>query len=82
MLVGYLTVKETAEKWGINPRTVQTMCNDGRISNAKKFGKAWAILEDAIKPTDKRIISGEYKDWRNKYKKNGHIVVYSYIEEN
>ena len=69
MLVGYLTVKETAEKWGINPRTVQTKCNDGRISNAKKFGKAWAIPEDAIKPTDKRIISGEYKDWRNKYKK-------------
>ena len=35
MLVGYLTVKETAEKWGINPRTVQTMCNDSRIANEK-----------------------------------------------
>lgn len=69
MLVGYLTVKETAKKWGINPRTVQTMCNDGRISDAKKFGKAWAIPEDAKKPIDKRIISGKYMDWRVKYKK-------------
>lgn len=37
MLVGYLTVKETAEKWGINPRTVQTMCNDGRIPENKEI---------------------------------------------
>lgn len=51
---------------GINPRTVQTMCNDGRIPDAKKFGKSWAIPE---KPTNKRIVSGKYKDWRFKYKK-------------
>lgn len=69
MLVGYLTVKETAERWGINPRTVQTMCNDGRIPDAKKFGKSWAIPESMEKPTDKRIVSGKYKDWRVKYKK-------------
>ena len=69
MLVGYLTVKETAEKWGINPRTVQTMCNDGRIPEAKKFGKAWAIPDDAKKPIDKRIVSGKYMEWRVKYKK-------------
>lgn len=69
MLVGYLTVKETAKKWRINPRTVQTMCNDGRIPDAKKFGKAWAIPEDAKKPIDKRIISGKYMGWRVKYKK-------------
>ncbi len=69
MLVGYLTVKETAERWGINPRTVQTMCNDGRIPDAKKFGKLWAIPESMEKPTDKRIVSGKYKDWRVKYKK-------------
>ena len=69
MLVGYLTVKETAEKWGINPRTVQTMCNDGRIANAKKFGKAWAIPENTEKPVDKRGVSGNYKNWRTKYNK-------------
>lgn len=68
MLVGFLTVKETAEKWGINPRTVQAMCSDGRIQNAKKFGKAWAIPENEEKPLDKRIVSGQYKDWRKKIK--------------
>lgn len=66
MLVGYLTVKETAEKWGIHPRTVQTMCNDGRIPDVKKFGKAWAIPDDAEKPVDKRVISGKYRNWRKK----------------
>lgn len=45
------------------------MCNDGRIPDAKKFGKAWAIPEDAKKPIDKRIISGKYMGWRVKYKK-------------
>ncbi len=66
MLEGYLTVKETAEKWGLNPRTVQTMCGDGRIEGAKKFGKAWAIPATAEKPIDKRVISGRYKNWRKK----------------
>lgn len=44
------------------------MCNDGRIPEAKKFGKAWAIPADAIKPIDKRIVSGQYKNWRKKEK--------------
>ena len=68
MLEGYLTVRETAERWGINTRTVQTMCNDGRIAGAQKFGKAWAIPADAVKPVDGRIVSGKYRNWRNKDK--------------
>ena len=66
MLEGYLTVKETAEKWGLNPRTVQTMCGDGRIVGAKKFGNVWAIPIEAKKPADKRVTSGRYKNWRKK----------------
>ena len=69
MLAGYITVKEAAEKWGINHRTVQTMCSDGRIAGAVKFGRAWAIPKDIDKPADKRVCSGNYKDWRIKYKK-------------
>ena len=42
------------------------MCNDGRIPEAKKFGKAWAIPESMEKPADKRIVSGKYRHWRNK----------------
>lgn len=66
MIAGYITVKEAAQKWGINTRTVQTMCNDGRIKSAVKFGKAWAISENEDKPIDKRITSGQYKNWRKK----------------
>lgn len=69
MIEKYLTVQETAEKWNLNQRTVQTMCNDGRIPSAKKFGKAWAIPDDAEKPTDKRVVSGKYVNWRKKEEK-------------
>lgn len=70
MLEKYLTVKETAEKWNINPRTVQTMCNDGRIPDAKKFGKAWAIPNNSPRPKDGRETTGKYKNWRHKPDKN------------
>jgi hypothetical protein len=66
MIAGYMTVLETAEKWELNRRTVQIMCSDGRIEGAVKFGNAWAIPIDAEKPKDKRIIHGQYKDWRNR----------------
>ncbi|MBE5872111.1 MAG: helix-turn-helix domain-containing protein [Lachnospiraceae bacterium] len=66
MIEGYITVTELAKKWGITVRTVQTMCSEGRIPGVTKFGNAWAIPSDAIKPTDGRITTGEYKDWRKK----------------
>lgn len=59
-----MTVKETAPKWNLNIRTVQMMCADGRIENAVRFGNAWAISSDAKPPTDKRVKSGKYKNWR------------------
>ena len=34
MIEGYKTVNELAEEWGVNPRTIQTMCSDGRIPGA------------------------------------------------
>lgn len=70
MIEGYTTVKDTAERWGITPRSVQILCAEGKIDGVTKFGKAWAIPIDADKPTDNRITSGEYKNWRNKNKKN------------
>lgn len=66
MIEGYITVKEAANKWGLSVRTVQTMCGDGRISGVVKFGKSWAIPSMSERPSDKRIISGKYKGWRNK----------------
>lgn len=66
MIEGYKTVNQLAEEWGVNPRTIQTMCSDGRIRGAVKFGRDWAVPADAERPTDKRVVSGEYKNWRKK----------------
>lgn len=68
MIGGFITVKEAAEKWNLNERTVQKMCGDGRIQNAVKFGRSWAIPKDTPRPMDKRITLGKYKDWRKKIK--------------
>jgi hypothetical protein len=66
---GYLTIKEVAQNWDVTPRTVQILCSDGRIPGAVKNGRSWAIPNDIIKPDDKRITTGEYKDWRCKTRK-------------
>lgn len=66
MIKGYLTVKEVAEKWGVTPKRVQVLCVAGRIEGASKFGREWAIPESAEKPTDHRVTTGEYRNWRKK----------------
>lgn len=66
MIEGYVTVNEIAEKWGLNPRTVQIMCAEGKIQGVTKFGRSWAIPKNAIKPTDNRVTTGNYKNWRKK----------------
>ncbi len=50
----YLTIKETALRWGVSERTVNSLCTQGRIDGATKFGTSWAIPEDAEKPIDPR----------------------------
>ena len=57
---GYLTIAEVSEKWGIKTRRINTLCLEGRIEGAVKFGNTWAIPEDAEKPKDERIKSGKY----------------------
>ena len=47
---GYMTIKQTAEEWGVTPRRIQVLCVEGRIEGATKFGRDWAIPTDAIKP--------------------------------
>ena len=47
-------------------RHVQHLCADGKIEGATKFGNAWAIPENAVKPQDNRVTSGNYKNWRKK----------------
>ena len=56
----YLSVKQTAEKWGISPRRIQILCKEERVPGAFIVGNSWAIPEDAEKPVDQRIKSGHY----------------------
>jgi hypothetical protein len=69
MIEGYSTVNDIARNWNLNPRTVQIMCAEGKIEGVTKFGNVWAIPSNAQKPTDNRIVSGKYKDWRKNLKK-------------
>lgn len=56
----YLSASQTAEKWGISARRVQILCNEDRIPGAIHVGFVWAIPDDAEKPADARIKSGQY----------------------
>lgn len=50
----YMTIKETAAKWNLSERHVQTLCKSGVIYGAKKYGRSWMIPIDAQKPIDGR----------------------------
>ncbi len=56
----YLSIKQTAERWGISPRRIQILCKDDRIPGAFLVGNSWAIPENAEKPKDQRIRTGRY----------------------
>ena len=47
---GYLSVQETARKWGISVRWVNQYILEGRNPGYERFGHAWAVPEDAEKP--------------------------------
>lgn len=58
--MGYLSISQTAKKWGISQRRIRTFCAEGRIEGAFKMGAYWSIPEDAEKPIDERIKTGKY----------------------
>ena len=49
-----ITVKEAAAKWGVTPRRVQGLCNEGKIKGTVRFGRAWMIPEHAVLPGSDR----------------------------
>ena len=48
--MGFISVKDASEKWGVTERIVRQYCADGRIPGAFLMGKTWNIPEDATKP--------------------------------
>ena len=65
---GYMTLKEASEKWGVSVRWVNAICLQNRIPGAERMGKMWIIPKDAECPADRRVKTGKYKGWREKYK--------------
>lgn len=53
------TCSEKALEWNVTPRTVNAMCKNGRIQGAVKEKRTWLIPDDAEKPLDGRISTGE-----------------------
>lgn len=62
---GFMTIKEASEKWGLSERRINTLCLEGRIVGASKFGNSWALPSDCQKPVDARIKTGKYKKRKN-----------------
>jgi AcrR family transcriptional regulator len=49
-MFNYKTVEEKAMEWGISPRHVQHLCQEGKIAGAVKRAGSWFIAEDAPNP--------------------------------
>ena len=56
----YLSITQTAERWGISTRRIQILCAEGRVPGAIRIGTVWGIPDDEPKPADARIRSGKY----------------------
>ncbi len=51
----YIKVSKAAEKWGISPRRVRTLCAEGKVEGVMRKGKLYMIPETAVKPMDGRL---------------------------
>ena len=47
-------------EWGISKRTINDLCNKGKIPGVVKEGRKWLIPDNAVKPVDGRVSSGKY----------------------
>ena len=39
----YLSITQTAERWGISTRRIQILCGEGRVPGAIRIGSVWGI---------------------------------------
>lgn len=53
---GYMSAREAAYKWGVSESRVHKLCQAWRIPGVERFGRSWAIPEDAVKPVDPRTL--------------------------
>ena len=56
MTNSYRSSKEIAEEWGVSQREVQRLLAEGRIPNARQYGRCWVIPAGTRKPPDPRTL--------------------------
>ena len=74
-IVGYLSISQTAEKWGISQRRIRVLCVEGRIPGAFKMGAYWSIPDNAEKPKDNRIKTGRYIKEKSDYEQQNYRLL-------
>ena len=53
---GYISIREASCRRGVSERRVNRNCVAKRIPGASRFGRSWAIPENAKKPSDPRKV--------------------------
>ena len=66
---GFYTVSQYAAIFGKDSGNLRRMLSNGKL-NGEKVGNQWLIPETAELSEDKRIKSGQYRNWRNKTRIN------------
>ena len=82
----YLSVRETAEKWGINISLVRRYCQQGRIPGAVQKKEGWCIPECAVRPartvleyTEEPELPELAKKLQNQKKKRNFHGLYDFV---
>lgn len=85
----YLSVKQTAAKWGVSGTLVRRYCKEGRIPKAVQKEDGWKIPENATKPTadesdslQKMELPPLAKKLQNQKKKKNYHGLYDYVQVN
>ena len=58
----YWKIDDAAKEWGISHRRIQTLCAEGKIPGASRFGRAWMIPQGTPKPKDGRTKAAINRD--------------------
>ncbi len=61
----YYTVSEYSKLTGKDPGNIRRMLINGSLKG-EKLGKQWIIPKEEQYPADKRVRSGNYRNWRKK----------------
>ena len=56
----YWKIHDVAEKWKVSPRRIQTLCAQGRIEGAVRFGRDWMIPKHTKRPIDGRTKAAQH----------------------